>query len=324
LTGLFGALEKAGFFIVRIRKGGVPEFGPLWRAKNEATVKRTVTVIGGYFNVIRAEASAVWDRGSGENGGLSMNDGVTVCTNVLRSIFYHLQNVRRIQLADLDDDELVEAITPLAKLVGRHFANMSAEQMIQFRALRGVQGQTAGTRRLEQQINRVEASFDPPGLKEFLEREKAQTTTRAYEQIKSIEHILQATVVSELKSEFGADGEEWWFAGVPKAVRKKVDDRRNEEGGKTGEREQNFDLIDYRPIILENWELFEVTFARGKGNKESRTKWIVEVNELRKPVMHASRGQSLPITEEQVAFLEEIHEWLSAQMQEKGRGGASQ
>ena len=196
--------------------------------------------------------------------------------------------------------------------------------MVQFRALRGVQGQTAGTRRLEQQINRADASFDPPGLKELLEREKAQTTTRAYEQIKSIEHILQATVISELKDEFGAGGEEWWFAGVPKQVRKKVDDRRNEEAGKSGEREQNFDLIDYRPIILDNWELFEAILARGKGNKESRTKWIFDVNELRKPVMHASRGQSLPITEEQVAFLEEIHDWLRAQIQEQTQGDGLQ
>jgi DNA sulfur modification protein DndB len=155
-----------------------------------------------------------------------------------------------------------------------------------------------------------------------LEREKAQT--RAYEQIKSIEHILQATVVGELKDEFGAEGEEWWFAGVPKQVRKKVDDRRNEESGKTGEREQNFDLIDYRPIVLDNWELFEATLARGKGNKENRTKWIVEVNELRKPVMHASRGQSVPITEEQVAFLEEIHDWLRTQIQEQSEGGGLQ
>jgi DNA sulfur modification protein DndB len=192
---------------------------------------------------------------------------------------------------------------------------MTVEQMAQFRALRGVQGQTAGTRRLEQVINRAVPSFDPPGLKEFLEREKAQTTTRAYEQIKSIEHIVQATVIGELKNEFGAEGEEWWFAGVPKNVRKKVDDRRNEDAGKSGDREQNFDLIDYRPTILENWELFEPTFARGKGNKENRTKWIVEVNDLRKPVMHASKGQSLPITEEQVAFLEEIHNWLVTQIQ---------
>jgi DNA sulfur modification protein DndB len=319
LTSLFGALDKASFFISRMRKGGVPEFGPLWRAKNEATVKRTVAVIGGYFNIIRGEASDVWNRGSGENGGLSMNDGITVCTNLLRSIFSHLESVKRIHLADLGDEEIVEAITPLSKHVGQYFASMSVEQMLLFRALRGVQGQTAGTRRLEQAVNRSDSSFDPPGLKDFLEREKAQTTTRAYEQIKSIEHILQATVIGELKNEFGADGEEWWFAGVPKQIRKKVDDRRNEEAGKTGEREQNFDLIDYRPIILDNWELFEGTLARGKGNKDTRTKWIVEVNELRKPVMHASRGQSLPITEEQVAFLEEIQGWLRTQVEEQSQ-----
>jgi hypothetical protein len=246
-----------------------------------------------------------------------MNDGVTVCINALRSIFYHLQTVKRIQLSDLEEDELVEIIAPWAKIVGRYFGSLTVEQMTQFRALRGVQGQTAGTRRLEQYIQQADQAFDPPGLKDFLEREKAQTTTRAYEEIKAIEHILQTTVVSELKSEFGPDEEKWWFAGVPKGVRKKVDDRRNEEAGKSGAREQNFDLIDYRPIILENWELFEPSLARGKGNKENRTKWIVEVNELRKPVMHASRGQSLPLTEEQLALLEEIHEWLRAQIQEQ-------
>jgi len=246
-----------------------------------------------------------------------MNDGVTVCINALRSICNHLQTVKRLELSDLHDDELVEVIAPWAKIVGRYFAALSPDQMTQFRALRGVQGQTAGTRRLEQHIQETDSAFEPPGLKEFLEREKAQTSTRAYEEIKSIEHILQTTVVSELKSEFGPDEENWWFAGVPKAVRKKVDDRRNEEAGKSGAREQNFDLIDYRPIILENWELFEPSLARGKGSKENRTKWIVEGNELRKPVMHASRGQSLPITEEQLALLEEIHEWLRAQVQEQ-------
>jgi hypothetical protein len=81
---------------------------------------------------------------------------------------------------------------------------------------------------------------------------------------------------------------------LPKAVRKKVDDRINEEGGKKGGREENFDLVDYRDIITANWTLFEATLGRGNGSKDVRTKWIVEVNDLRKPVMHASKGVSLP------------------------------
>ena len=104
---------------------------------------------------------------------------------------------------------------------------------------------------------------------------------------------------------------------MPKGVRKKVDDRINEEGGKKGGRAENFDLLDYRDIAEANWQLFEAPLARGKGNKQARTKWLVEVNDLRKPVMHASKGQSLPITEEQVAFLDEIHRWLQTQLNEE-------
>jgi DNA sulfur modification protein DndB len=167
---------------------------------------------------------------------------------------------------------------------------------------------------LEEAIKKVQTDFDPPGLEEFIKREKAQTTARAYDEIKTIEQTLQATVLGELKSEFGSNEEDWWFAGVPKNVRKKVDDRINEEAGKSGGREQNFDFIGYREIIHENWTLFEVALARGTGKKDNRTKWIAEVNDLRKPVMHASKGQSLPITEEQLAFLEEVRHWLEGQV----------
>jgi hypothetical protein len=184
----------------------------------------------GYFEFIRSGAPELWEKGSGERGGLSMNDGVTVCINVLRSIFHHLQNVKRINLSNLDNNELLEIIEPWARLVGRYFALLTPEQIVQFRALRGVQGQTAGTRRLEVAIQQAQRSFDPPGLKEFLERERAQTTTRAFEEIQAIEHILQTTVITELKNEFGPEEKEWWFGGVPKGVRKKVDDRINEEG----------------------------------------------------------------------------------------------
>jgi DNA sulfur modification protein DndB len=243
-----------------------------------------------------------------------MNDGVTVCINVLRSVLYHLQSTKRIRLGTLSNSELIEVIAPWARIVGAYFSSFTPDQMIQFRALRGVQGQTTGTRRLEEAIQRSQTDFDPPGLEEFLKREKAQTTAQAYEQIKAIEQILQSTVLGELKSEFGANGEDWWFAGVPKGVRKKVDDRINEEAGKSGGREQNFDFIDYREIIHENWALFETALARGTGKKENRTKWIVEVNDLRKRVMHASKGQSLPISEEQLFLLNDIRQWLESQI----------
>jgi DNA sulfur modification protein DndB len=316
LTSVFRAMEKSGFFIARTKKGQVVEFGPLWDVDNQSTLRRTVRILTEYFNAIRAEATHLWDLGSADGGGLAMNDGVTVCINVLRSVLHHLENVKRLPLGTMTDDELTEVVSPFAAHVGRYFASLTPEQVVHFRSLRGVQGQTTATRRVEEAIRRLEPTFDPPGLSDFLVREKTQTTTKAFQIIHRIETILQRTVLDELKSEFGSTEQEWWFNGVPKGVRKKVDDRINEEGGKKGGREESFDLIDYREIITNNWTSFEAVLARGKGSKDARTKWIVEVNDLRKPVMHASKGVSLPITEEQLAFLEEIEQWLEAQVSE--------
>ena len=75
-------------------------------------------------------------------------------------------------------------------------------------------------------------------------------------------------VMSMLKREFQdtiTQEQRWWFDGVPKGVRKKVDDRVNEEGGKKGGREENLDLIDYREIIVSNFTLFEDNMGQGKG-----------------------------------------------------------
>lgn len=314
LTTIFKALERGKFFILAKKKGQILEYGPLWRGDNIATMKRTHAVLNGYFEVIRSCAPELWNKGSGEGGGLAMNNGVTACINALRNIFHHLQTVREIPFVELDDMGIVEIVRPYALSVGKYFSNMSPDHISWFRRLQGAAGQATATRRVEEAIRQDEQTFDPPGLKDFLEREKTQTTTQAFQTIQRIEQMLQSTIVTELKNEFGAAESDWFFEGVPKTVRKKVDDRINEEAGKKGGREENFDLIDYRTIINDNWELLGDLFGRGKGNKEAKTKWLVEVNELRKPVMHASKGVSLPITEEQLTSLEDIEVWLRAQM----------
>jgi hypothetical protein len=103
-------------------------------------------------------------------------------------------------------------------------------------------------------------------------------------------------------------GEEWWFEGVPKNVRKRVDERINESDGKAGTREQNFDLIHYREIVQHKWDLFEKLFAFGTGSKDKRTGWINEISLMRNSVMHPSRREFL--SPDKLSKLEEYEEWL--------------
>ena len=125
--------------------------------------------------------------------------------------------------------------------------------------------------------------------------------------IERIEKILQDTILGVLKDEYST-GEEWWFEGVPKNVRKKVDERINESDGKAGTREQNFDLIHDREIIQHKWELFEKLFGYGPGGKDKRTGWIYEIGLMRNSVMHPSRREFL--SPDKLSKLEQYEEWL--------------
>jgi len=270
-----------------------------------------VSVVSGWLGTVAGAAADWWERGSDEGGGLAMNDGVTVCLEVLRGVLDHL-NVRG-DLVLLDDDDLEDRVTPYASALGDHFARMSAEERGMFRRLRGVQGQTTGKMLAFESLANAFPSFQPDGLEDWLERRKVNTNEKARQIIDRMERAIQSRILEDLKSEFQADEDEWWFSGVPKNVRKKVDDRINEMGG--GKREENFDLLHYESIIQYNWELFKPVFAFGERanvGKQKGTAWLREIGDMRNKVMHPSRNDFLSLQDLQQ--LETYEEWLRGKL----------
>lgn len=310
LTSVFSALEKGRFYIVKENKGDVIEYGPLWAGNNEATLKRTITILKFWLNALRSSAPDWWDLGSGEGGGFAMNDGVTACINVLRSVLTHFEQNNQ-KLLHLDNDDLCELIDQFAKEAGSYFGSLSGEDRKNFRGLRGGQGQDVRTRRCQQYIRQKKPNFNPTGLDEFIAREKAETNLTAKSVIDEIERIVQRTVIQELKSQFTEDDNSWWMLGVPKSIRIEVSKRAEDDDNKRGRREAYFDLIDYRKIISEHWTIFQNILGYGKKNdsKEKQTKWMYEVNVKRNAVAHASSGVMLSI--EDLDQLKTYLDWLS-------------
>lgn len=317
LTSIFNAVEKSNFFIVKEKKDVVVEYGPLWGPDTEATLARTVYVLKSWLNEIRVHCDSWWALGSAEGGGLAMNDGVTSCINVLKSVFAHLES-KGVKLLHLDNEDLAEVAKRFATALGQYFGSLSPEERKGFRDLRGVQGQTARTKRCQQAIRDRIPEFNPPGLDEFMRLEKEKTNLKAKEIIDRIERTLQSVVLEELKREYGSNESEWWVLGVPKKVRLEVGARFEGDDGKRGSKEAYFELMDYRRIAVEKWELFGPMLGYGKnGNKEKRTKWMVTINEKRNIVSHPSSGIALSL--EELAELEEYDRWLVGSIE-----GASQ
>jgi DNA sulfur modification protein DndB len=296
LTSIFNAIEKTGFHIVREKKGQVTEFGPLWAVENDATLERTLFVIKKWLSEIRSSCIEWWELGAAEGGGLSMNDGVTACIKVLESVLQHLDETKRTPLIRLDNEDLWAVVTPFARALGTYFASLTGDERKAFRDLRGNAGQATRTRRCQRAIRQVIKDFNPDGLDEFIQREHQQTNLRAKEVTDKIERTLQRVVIEELKREFGENETGWWILGVPKNVRLEVAKREQADDSRRGSKEAYFDLIDYRVIATEHWELFEPLIAHGTtGNKDKKTKWIVDVNEKRNIVAHPSSGVLLSI-----------------------------
>lgn len=224
LASVYAALEKQNFYIVKASKGHLIETGPLWAGDNDATLDRTTTAIKGWLNTIRQGATEWWDLGSAEGGGFAMNDSITACINVLKSVLVHLEQNGR-NLHELTSEELVEAVEPYASELGRYFGSLTVDERKRYRDLRGSQGQTARTRRCQQALREKFPKFNPPGLDDYIKSEKEQTNLKAKQVIDRIEVLLKKTIIDELKQEFNTDGNAWWQEGVPKAIRLEVTKR---------------------------------------------------------------------------------------------------
>jgi DNA sulfur modification protein DndB len=313
LTSLFGQIEKKGFFVVKEKNGTVTEYGPLWGGEeNNDTLKRTKKILKLWLNTVADLNKSWWNIGSAEGGGLSMNDGISSLIALLRSVFDVLEK-RNLRLVNLEDNELCELIQPYATIAGEYLASLDEGQRKAFRDLRGAAGVNYRTRQLQLNVRKQKPDFTPDGLDEWINLQKQQTNKNAKDLIDEIETFMQDYIVAELKEQFGLVDDLWWYEGVPNGIRTKVTMRMEEDKNKRGGKEYYFDLLDYKKIIHDNWELLESVFGYGKGGKDKRTEWLDFVNENRRTVAHASSGKTVSI--EDFLKIEEYHSWLKTNLQ---------
>jgi hypothetical protein len=181
-----------------------------------------------------------------------------------------------------------------------------------FRDLRGVAGVIYRTKQCQQGIHNKIPEFSPEGLDEWISLQKQQTNKNAKDLIDKIEIVLQNFVLEEIKRELGGDDDVWWYEGIPNPIRTKVTMRMEEDKNKRGGKEYYFDLIDYKKVIEDNWEIFENILGFGKGGKNKKTEWLDFINETRKIVAHASSGKTVKL--EDYMKIEEYHHWLKEQI----------
>ncbi len=112
-------------------------------------------------------------------------------------------------------------------------------------------------------------------------------------------------------------GRKWFEKGVPpKFAERALTDALNknreiEDEDKEVEPWDCLTIIAYREIALKNWQnIFEKECTKPgeekiSGGKEAKTNWMVKLERIRNQNFH-----SYSVSEEELEFLEELHDWL--------------
>ena len=272
----------------------------------DANLRKGLSVISECLMMFSDELTNHWKLGDGPGGYLCTNNGLRALFHVIRDIADHIRQEDGTDLYLFNADETLEEIKPYFQVLIDFFKGASPQEIQAFRrigsSLTAVRQQAYG---MGAHINKKIPSFKPAGLQEYLESRDEAGTEEAAAKVTKIHRRLFDYVIGALKQHYGTQSKAWWTMGIPLRIRQKCT-AEWEAKNREGEEESQLLLISYIEICHNNWDLVKGVIsmgARNKDNKRANTKWIKDLNEIRKITTHPERGV---LTTDQVAFVNEL------------------
>ena len=300
IAKLMGTLTKGAIVPGPLSTGNANDY--------DANLSKGVSVLSECLRLFSTELPNHWTLGDGAGGYLCTNNGIRALFHVIKDVADHIRQNDGTDLCLFNADETYAEFKPYLLALIDFFRSASAQEIQSFRrigsSLTAVRQQAFG---IEAHINRRMPNFRPTGLQEYLESRDQAGTEEAAARVTTIHRSLYAFVIGTLKRHYGTEAKIWWTKGIPLKIRQQST-AEWEAKNREGEEESQLYLISYIEICHNNWDLVKAIIsldANNKNNKRANTKWIQDLNEIRKITTHPERGV---LTTDQVAFVNEIFE----------------
>ena len=272
----------------------------------DANLKKGLSVLSECLRMFSTELTNHWELGDGPGGYLCTNNGIRALFHVIKDIADHIRQKYGTDLYLFNADETFAEIKRYLQVLIDYFKGVSAQESRDFRrigsSLTAVRRQAYG---MEAHISEKIPNFKPAGLQEYLESRDEAGTEQAAAKVTKIHRRLFDFVIGTLKKRYGTQDKAWWTKGIPLKLRQDCT-AEWEAKNREGEEESHLYLISYIDICHKNWDLGKDVISLGasnKNNKRENTKWIKDLNEIRKITTHPERGV---LTTDQVAFVNEV------------------
>lgn len=286
--------------------------GHLFDGNYDDTLKKSIEFFNICFQEFEEKLAIQWNIGSGESGFISMNNGISAVLLIITDILDFLVSKKGVKPDELSGGELAKQVTEYLDPVINFIDALDSEGIKKLRSLFGASAPEKILKEFQYAIHQDYNDFNPLGLQQWIKEHSGQFNAKSYEIGTFIEKTLIHDFIEKtLKIKYGE--ENWWTEGVPPRIQIECSKRRIEK--KSKEHDGHFlDLIDYREIINNSWDIFGNSFTPpglGSVAKSKRIEWIVTFNSIRQKYSHPQRENT---TEKDYEFLVNTKEWLNIKL----------
>ncbi|WP_367914821.1 DGQHR domain-containing protein [Leadbetterella sp. DM7] len=303
------ALNRSDF-LGKVKKNEIEKLGTFYTGDLDKAYNNISDFLFSTFGYLKEKLDEIWEQ---EGNIIVINKGFYGITLLLNDLVNHLYKTEKIR-PTTNVKIIFDEIKSYLDTVIHFYKDLTDIKTAELKTAYGTPGDAKYWRALQVAMRENHPEIHYEGLDEYLKKEEKENNEKAFRLIREIENtFLKMRVREKLEAEFGKN---WFKKGVPEKIYSEATllaAKKNREIEDEDEEKEPWDqlhLIDYREIILKSWQkLFETSFTKpGEekiGNKENKTKWMVELNRIRNENYH-----TYYVTSEELSFIEEIYDWL--------------
>ncbi|MCP4581688.1 MAG: DGQHR domain-containing protein [candidate division Zixibacteria bacterium] len=283
--------------------------GHLFIENYDKTLQRSIEFFNMCLEYIHINLKDQWDKGSGEGGFISMNNGICACFLIISELLDFIATKKGVNPKQARIDMLASEIEAYLEPIVDFVIDLNFEQTKKLRGLFGAGAPEKILKEFQYAINEKFDDYNPPGLQQWVKERSGQFNEKCISVGQYIEkNLMHDFIIKKLKESYGK--ENWWYDSIPEKIQVKCSERRIRDSKKANDWEY-LDPIDYKEILLKNWDTFVDYYTppdMANAAKLKKLGWIVRFNDIRKKYSHPQRENT---TEEEFNFLVKTKEWLS-------------
>lgn len=320
ISEVVNGLRRSGLLGKLSGKNVVP--GALSGATDDATVERASSVLGAYFEQVRAANPQRWE--AGRDGYVCVNPGIRAHLTVIAEVVTFLTHKKSLDFGLMKPDEFVKHLTEFCEPIFVYIRTASNEAVREkFSRKFGEGGVKEYAYHLMQLLKDKHPEFGTEEFLRWVDQSNSEKIDEINQFLMKLAERLTDYVIDTLKQVHGthrlaSDEQAFWEIGVEsERIRRNAFEAQQRDKTRRKPKEAYLNIVDLAEIVKQsnNWDHFEHVFKNPRPGERQGQKyylsWIQDFNELRNIAAH--KNQLKTYTDADLEFIE----WLRTEVHPK-------